>query len=288
MNKKIMRNPVMIGLFIFFVIYALSIAFVIFQGIAVSFMDGAYYGKIMIPTKAEHFYPQNYVNAFTKIVIEGANDVNVTIVGMFVNSLVYAGGTSALGVLFCAITAYVTAKYKFPGRNFIYMYSIVVMMLPVVGTTAASINFFKDVLHVKDTYFMIFMLAGSFGQNYVILYATFKGVSWEYGEAAFVDGAGHFRVWLQIMMPQAISVMVALFIVGFIGKWSDAETPILYMKKLPTLASGLAELSSDQEAQGDMPMMFAAFVMSMIPLLILYAAFQETIMEIQLGGGLKG
>jgi ABC-type glycerol-3-phosphate transport system permease component len=60
------------------------------------------------------------------------------------------------------------------------------------------------------------------------------------------------------------------------------------MKELPTLASGLAELSSDSKAQGDMPMMFAAFVMSMIPLLILYATFQETIMEIQLGGGLKG
>ena len=281
-----MRNPAMVILFVVFALYAASILFVIFQGLAISFMDGEYYGKIMVPTKAEHFYPRNYINAFTDLVIEIGGGRGVGLVGMFINSLIYAGGTSILGVLFCSITAYVTAKYKFPGRNFIWMYSIVTMMLPVVGSGAASIRFFKDILHVKDTYFMIFMLAGSFGQNYVILFATFKGVSWEYAEAAFIDGASHFKVWYKVMLPQAISPMFALFLVGFIAKWSDAETTYMYMENQHTIASGLAYLA--HMTSGDPPKMFAGFVISMIPLLALYIAFQETIMDIQIGGGLKG
>ncbi|MBQ9734424.1 MAG: carbohydrate ABC transporter permease [Clostridia bacterium] len=285
MNKKIMRNPAMIIIFVIFAIYALSICFILFQGIAVSIMDGAYYGIEMLPTKAEHFNFGNYVEAFTKLVIPIGNNQKVTLLGMFINSLLYAVGTSFLSVIFSSITAYLTAKYKFPGRNFIYYYAIVTMMIPVVGSGAASIMFF-DKLGVLDTYFMIFMFAGSFGQNYVILYATFKGVSWEYAEAAFIDGAGHFRVWVQVMIPQALSPMFALFMVGFIGLWSDSETSLLYMRNLPTIASGLTRLS--HTASGDMSMLFAGFVMSMIPLLILYIAFQETIMDIQIGGGLKG
>ena len=285
MKKSIMRNPAMIVIFAVFVIYALSICFIIFQGIAVSIMDGAFYGIEMLPTKAEHFNFGNYVEAFTKLVIDIGGNKKVTLIGMFINSIIYAAGTAFLGVIFSSITAYLTAKYKFPGRNFIYYYAIVTMMIPVVGSGAASILFF-DSLGVLDTYFMIFMFAGSFGQNYVILYATFKGVSWEYAEAAFIDGAGHFRVWIQVMIPQALSPMFALFMVGFIGLWSDSETSLLYMRNLPTIASGLTRLSHINS--GNMSMLFAGFVMSMVPLLILYIAFQETIMDIQIGGGLKG
>lgn len=284
MKKNVMRNPAMVIIFVIFALYALSICFVIFQGIATSIMDGAYYGIEMIPYKKEHFNFRNYVEAFTNLVIPIGNNKNVTLVGMFINSILYAAGTSFLAVIFSSITAYLTAKYRFPGRNFIYYYAIVTMMIPVVGTGAASILFFKS-LGVLDTYFMIFMFAGSFGQNYVILYATYKGVSWEYAEAAFIDGAGHFRVWVQVMMPQVLSPMFALFMVGFIGKWSDSETSLLYMRNLPTIASGLTRLS---HGEGDMSMLFAGFVISMIPLLALYIAFQETIMDIQIGGGLKG
>ncbi len=284
-KKSVMRNPAMIIIFAVFVLYALSICFVLFQGVAVSVMDGAYYGIEMLPYKKEHFKFANYVHAFRELVIPIGGNKQVTLLGMFFNSLLYAAGTSFLAVFFSSITAYLTAKYKFPGRNFLYYYAIVIMMIPAVGTGAASILFF-DKLRVLDTYFMIFMFAGSFGQNYVILYATFKGVSWEYAEAAFIDGAGHFRVWLQVMLPQVLSPMFALFMVGFIGLWSDSETSLLYMRSKPTIASGLTRLSHLNS--GNMSMLFAGFVISMIPLLALYIAFQETIMDIQIGGGLKG
>jgi raffinose/stachyose/melibiose transport system permease protein/N-acetylglucosamine transport system permease protein len=154
-----------------------------------------------------------------------------------------------------------------------------------MGAAPASIKLY-DALGILDTNFMIPMFASSFGENFIILFATFKSVSWEYAEAAFIDGAGHFKVWYKVTLPQILSPMFALFMVGFIGRWSDTDTALLFMRTHPTLASGLYEYSIRDSY--NVPVLFAGFMMSMIPVLALYIAFQKKIMDIQIGGGLKG
>lgn len=279
MKKNIMRHPVMIIVCIIFILYSLSILFVLFQGISFSLMkSGDYSDGKLIPTSKLVF--KNYAEAFTRVKVDGANLIVMTI-----NSLWFAGGSTFFSIVFSAVTAYIIAKYEFPGRGFLYGYAIVTMMLPIMGSAPAAIKFYKSI-GILDTNFMIVMFASSFGQNFVILYATFKGVSWEYAEAAFMDGANHFDVFVRVMIPQALSAMVALFVVGFIGKWSDSDTALLYMKTHPTLASGLYIYSHRNSYHK--PIQFAGFMIGMIPVLAMYIAFQKTIMDIQIGGGLKG
>jgi raffinose/stachyose/melibiose transport system permease protein/N-acetylglucosamine transport system permease protein len=279
MKKNLMKNPAMIIVFIVFALYSLSILFVLFQGVSFSLMtNGDYSDGMLLPTKDLMF--SNYIEAFKRVVVEDTN-----LIGMTLNSLWYAGGSSFFGVLFSSITAYIIAKYKFPGRGFLYGWAVVTMMLPIMGSSAASIKFYKDI-GILDTNFMIVMFASSYGQNFIMQYATFKGISWEYAEAAFIDGANHFRVWVEIMIPQAMSTMVALFVIGFIGKWSDSDTALLFMKTHPNIASGLYVYSHRNSYHK--PIQFAGFMIGMIPVLALYIAFQKTIMDIQIGGGLKG
>ena len=279
MKKNLIKNPAMIIMFIVFALYSLSIIFVLFQGVSFSLMtNGDYSDGMLLPTKDLMF--SNYVEAFKRVVVEDTN-----LIGMTLNSLWYAGGSSFFGVLFSSITAYIIAKYKFPGRGFLYGWAVVTMMLPIMGSSAASIKFYKDI-GILDTNFMIVMFASSYGQNFIMQYATFKGISWEYAEAAFIDGANHFKVWIEIMIPQAMSTMVALFVIGFIGKWSDSDTALLFMKTHPNIASGLYVYSHRNSYHK--PIQFAGFMIGMIPVLALYIAFQKTIMDIQIGGGLKG
>lgn len=279
MKKNIMRQPAMIIMCVIFALYSFSILFVLFQGVSFSLMtSGDYSDGKLIPTSGLIF--KNYAEAFTRVKVEGVNLIVMTI-----NSLWFAGGSTFFSILFSSITAYILAKYKFPGRGFLYGYAIVTMMLPIMGSAPASIKFYKSI-GILDTNFMIVMFASSFGQNFVIQFATFKGVSWEYAEAAFMDGANHFKVFFMVMIPQAISTMVALFVVGFIGKWSDSDTALLYMKTHPTLASGLYIYSHRNSYHK--PIQFAGFMIGMIPVLTIYIAFQKTIMDIQIGGGLKG
>jgi raffinose/stachyose/melibiose transport system permease protein/N-acetylglucosamine transport system permease protein len=280
-RKSVMRSPAMIAMSVIFWIYGLSILFVLVQGLGYSLMtDGQYSDGMIFPTKGLHLI--NYVNAFSKLV---DTESGTNLLGMTLNSLWYAGGSSFFGILFSSITAYILSKYRFPGRNALYMYAVVTMMLPIMGSAAASIKFYHDI-GILDTNFMIVMFASSFGDNFIMQFATFKGVSWEYAEAAFIDGASHFKVWYMVMIPQAMSTMVALFVVGFIGRWADSDTALLFMKTHPTIASGLYKLSHRNSY--NVPVLFAGFMISMLPVLGLYVAFQKTIMDIQIGGGLKG
>ena len=280
-KKDTMRSPSMKVMFVVFWVYAVSILFVLFLGVSVSLMTSgeAVLGQLL-PKEGLQF--ENFINAWNRIRPLSAN---VNLLGMTINSLWYAGGTALLGVIYPSITAYLLAKYKFPGRNALYAYAVVTMMLPIMGSAASSIKFYR-MIGVLDTNWMIFMLASSFGENFLILYACFKGVSWSYAESAFIDGAGHFTVWLKVMLPQMKGPMTALFVTGFIARWSDTDTALLFMRTHPTIASGLYEYSV-RDAY-NIPVLFAGFVISAIPILLLFLCFRDKIMDIQMGGGLKG
>lgn len=282
MNRnKTKSSMARIIMFILFSLYAFTILFVIFMGINVSLMTSreAASGALF---PGEGLQLKNYIDAWQRIK-PFSSDVNL--LGMTLNSIWYAAGTAFLGVLFPSIPAYLLAKYKFPGRNVLYVYAIVTLMLPIMGSAASSIKFYRTI-GVLDTPFMIFMLASSFGENFLILYACFKGVSWQYAESAFIDGASHFKVWSNIMLPQMKGPMTALFVVGFIARWSDTDTTLLYMRTHATIASGLYEYSA-RDAY-NIPILFSGFVMSALPILILFICFRKRIMDIQMGGGLKG
>lgn len=269
--------------FIIFLIYALSLLFPIVWGFLNSLLTRAEFNMvsdtIKLPTKLNF---RNYALAWQELSANGISMITMTL-----NSLWYAAGSTVISVFFSACTAYVTTKYEFPGRKFFHGFAWVTMMIPIMGNMASSLKFYR-VLGVADTpLFMVFSVS-ALSFLYVILYSTFCGLAWEYAEAAFVDGAGHFRVFFQIMLPQVISPMVALFISEFIGRWNDSMTPLIYFPSMPTLASGLYIYQLVASRAINYPMLFAALIMCMLPVLILFFIFQEKLMDIQMSGGVKG
>jgi ABC-type glycerol-3-phosphate transport system permease component len=90
------------------------------------------------------------------------------------------------------------------------------------------------------------------------------------------------------MLPQAIGPVFSLALIQGIGFWNDYMTPMLYLPDFPTLANGLFEYEREMIQGSNIPIYFAGLVMSMIPIMILFAVFQNTIMEKTTMGGLKG
>jgi raffinose/stachyose/melibiose transport system permease protein/N-acetylglucosamine transport system permease protein len=80
---------------------------------------------------------------------------------------------------------------------------------------------------------------GGFGMGFVLLYGFFKNISWTYAEAAFLDGAGHFTVFLRIMVPMAMPAITAIAIQGAIGIWNEYYTFYMYAPDRVTVALGL-------------------------------------------------
>ena len=224
----------------------------------------------------------NYGKAFSELSIRNTN-----MFGMILNSLWFTCGATIINICCCSCTAYVIARYKFWGCRFLYSLAIVIMMLPIVGALPAQYKMVGD-LHLKDSPLYLITCTGGFGFNFIILYSSFQNISWTYAEAAKIDGAGNMQIFIRIMFPQVMPSVVALSIVQAIGLWNDYMTPILYLRSFPTLASGLYEFDPDRITGGSYPIYFAGLLLSMLPVLVVFGIFQNTIMQNTFAGGLKG
>ena len=126
------------------------------------------------------------------------------------------------------------------------------------------------------------------GGDFLILYAFYKGISWEYAEAAFIDGANHFDVYFKIMLRMALPAISVLFITGFIGRWNEYLNVSIFMDKMPTLAYGLYAYENDKKYTPNYPVYYAGVVLAAIPCVALFLIFQNTIMQTVHMGGIKG
>ena len=104
-----------------------------------------------------------------------------------------------------------------------------------------------------------------------------------------MDGASNLRVMLQIMLPQAMPAIASLIILNVITGWNDYTTPMIYLKSYPNLALGIYYFDKESQfAAAGTPVFMASILMSMVPILALFIAFQKMIMTNVTAGGLKG
>ena len=219
----------------------------------------------------------------TKMVYNGTN-----LLGMFGNSLLLTVLCTLAPIVSSTLAAYATARFRFRICKIIFNMALLVQIIPTVGSLPATYKLVYN-LNMANNFALIWLLAaGGFSFTYLMLYGCFKGISQTYSEAAKIDGAGNFRVFWQIILPQAKPLLVSLTILAFIGSWNDYLTPFLYMEKHPTVSLGLYELQQQQIYDSDMPILFAGIIMSVIPILIVFSVFQKTIMQNTSAGGLKG
>ncbi|HIY99919.1 MAG TPA: carbohydrate ABC transporter permease [Firmicutes bacterium] len=274
--------------FVLFFLYAASLIFPLLWLLINSLQDRTIYEVNLALGNAFEFpsalHWENYSYAFTQLSYNGAN-----IFMMFFNSIWYTLAYTLGGVLMSAFTGYALAKYRFKLRGFMYGVIIFTMTIPTVGTTGALFNLVYNVLHIYDSplYVILKHLCGT-GLNFLVLYGFFRNVSWSYAEAAFMDGAGHARVFFSIMLPQALPAIVTLSIVSGIAAWNDYMDVLMYLPSFPTIASGMYGVSRTLPRQGYSTVYFAALVISMLPILILFTCFSNVIMKNFAVGGLKG
>jgi ABC-type glycerol-3-phosphate transport system permease component len=290
MFKKIAKAPkqtiVKSIVFIIFAIYALSLIFPFAWMLVNSFKENKEFFK-NIWALPNSFYLGNYMRVFTDFKVDTPKG-SFNLLQMFLISIFVTVGGTFLNIMVSSMAAYVIAKYKFKGSNLIYSVAIFIMIVPIVGTLPSQYRLMQD-LGLYNTIIGLFVLySGGFGFNFFMMHGFFKSISWTYAEAAFVDGASDFKVFYKIMIPLAKPSMISLAIIHAIGLWNDFTTPSIYLKNYPTLAVGIRALTAKMVATGAYAEMFATMIISIIPIIILFVAFQKTIMENTFAGGIKG
>lgn len=281
-----LQKVIFVIVFIIFCIYALSLIFPFVWVFLMSLKDGLEYDidialgrAFALPDKPLFI---NYVQAFKELSYR-----NTTFFGMFFNSIWYTAFTTFNGVFASCITGYCLAKYRFKGRGILYGIAIFSLTIPTIGTTAAMFKLVYSMGIYNSPLFAILTTFGGFGFNFLVMYGFFQNVSWSYAEAVFVDGGGHFTVFFKVMLPQARAPITTLCIISGIANWNNYEVPILYLPSFPNIASGLYYVE-DILTRGFMPIYYAALIIAVVPVLIIFSAFSDIIMKNFTMGGLKG
>lgn len=203
---------------------------------------------------------------------------------MFWNSVRLVLPIMAGQLAVASIAAYAFAKMDFPGRNKLFFIYIVVMLMPFQVTLVPN-YMVADRLGLIDRYAAI-ILPGIFGTFGVFLLRQFMVyIPSHYSEAARVDGAGHFRIFTYIILPMAKTAVASLAVLLFIDNWNMVEQPLIFLQdtdKQP-LSVFLSYINESERGVA-----FAASVVYMAPMLLLFLYAENYLIEGIQMSGLKG
>lgn len=201
---------------------------------------------------------------------------------------------STLGtVLSASLVAYSFARFRYRGRDVIFMITLGTMMLPAQVTLIPQFVLFHKLGWI-NTLYPLWLPAWFGGGAFAIflLRQFILSLPKDLDEAALIDGASYFRIFWQILLPLCKAVVATIAVISFIGSWNDFVNPLIYLQ-LPekfTLAVGLNYFKNQPEMGGEptQHLLMAASVMVIIPVVLLFFATQRYFVQGIVLSGIKG
>lgn len=215
----------------------------------------------------------------------------VTIVPFFTyagRSLLLAGTYTVLTVVTSALVGFGFARHRAPGRDTLFILVLAMIMVPGIVTIIPQFILYSR-LRLVGTYWpwVLWGLSGS--PFFIFLFRQFfAGFPRELEHAAEVDGAGRFRIFWQIFMPNAGPVIAAAAIFAFQGVWGDFFLQSLFLsERNATLAMKLVSAYRDPRGNPLYTQTMAAVVIFVAPLVVLFFVAQKSIIRGVVTTGLK-
>jgi len=203
------------------------------------------------------------------------------------NSLIVTSITLAGTIFLSTTAAYGFARLKFRGKNLIFGVYLATLMVPVQVTLLPKYIYFGQ-MHLNNTFYAL-ILPGIFSAfNTFLMRQYYEGIPYELTEAAQIDGASHFRIFWQIMLPLTKSGFVTLLLFSFTWTWNDYINPLIYCNKeeLLTLTVGLQRFQQAQSTH--YALIMAGCTLALAPLILLFLFTQKYFIESFASSGVKG
>lgn len=194
----------------------------------------------------------------------------------FVNSLIVSVITTAITVMVCAAAGYAFAKLPFPGRAVVYSLTLAGMMVPKEAMFVPLFTMFSN-LGLTNSYTALIAPRLAFPLGVFIMTQFFGQVPKEIEEAARVDGAGAWRIFVSVMIPLARPALIALATFAFVQSWNDYLWPLVSSTRpeMFTITTGLASLQGNFAQATELGALMARGITGSLPLLVLFVFFQK-------------
>jgi N-acetylglucosamine transport system permease protein len=220
------------------------------------------------PPDVLHF--ENYANAWTQAGIGT----------FFVNTLLVVGGALVLTMVLGSMCAYYLARFRFFGNRAIYLLMIAGLTFPIF-LAIVPLFFILKGLGLLGTLPGLAITYSAFALPFTVFFMVpfFRALPTSVTEAAALDGAGEWRTFFSVMVPMATPAISTLSILNFVGLWNQFLLPVALNPdtRKYVLTQGMASFASQAGYSIDFGALFAAVVMTVVPVLIVYLVFQRAL-----------
>ncbi|MDO4522739.1 MAG: carbohydrate ABC transporter permease [Eubacteriales bacterium] len=232
-------------------------------------------------------WPPTFIPHTLTLLNFGDVQKRIDILRYIMNSVIYAGGTTALAVVVNSMAGYAYAFYDFKGKTGLFLITLATMMVPFqVIMVPLFLVVFK--LKMYNSYWGLIIPRVAVAGSIFMMRAAFTGIPKELAEAARIDGLGEQGIFWRIMLPQVKPAIITLTILSINGSWNDLLWPMIITSstQMRTLANGLALFIGQNTIQYGAA--FAGALISLIPMFVLYIFGQKYFVEGMASSGLKG
>lgn len=214
-------------------------------------------------------------------------DAEVNMTNGFINSAIISVASIVVSLFLSSLAAYAFAKVDFKGKNFVFMLFLSTMMLPTEVTIIPRFMIFHKIGLYNNL--MSIILPHWFAPSAIFMLRQFyMGLPTDLMEAAKIDGAGHPRIFAQVMMPLTKTALVSQCVLLFVSTWNEYLAPLIFLadRQLYT-ASIVVKYQVFDEAAG-VDVLMAAASSAIIPTVIIFMFCQRYFVEGIATSGVKG
>ena len=211
---------------------------------------------------------------------------NQTIVDSLWTTVLVAVGGTALPVLIGALAGYAFAWLEFPGRDWIFIIVVALLVVPLQMALIPMFQLYND-LNLFDTVLGLVLFHTAFGLPFAIflLRNFFIGIPRDLMEAARIDGAGEFKIFWRLILPLGRPAIASLAIFQFLWTWNDLLVALTFGRS--TVPITVAIFSQMRQFSGNIELIAPATFISLIIPLAVFFAFQRSFVQGLLAGSVK-
>ncbi|MEV4631592.1 carbohydrate ABC transporter permease [Micromonospora sp. NPDC049523] len=234
----------------------------------------------LFPTR---FVPENYSTALDGI-------AGISVWRFFGNSLIVAVGAVLGNLISCSLAAYAFARLRFKLRGPLFALTLLTIMLPYHVVLIPQYTIFQKLDLVGTFVPLILPKLLATDAFFIFLMVQFiRGLPRELDDAAEIDGCGPVLTFRYVILPLLKPALVTTTIFTFIWTWNDFFSQLVYLNDPETYTLPLAlRLFIDQTSESAFGPMFAMSVLSIVPVVLFFLAFQRYLVEGIATSGLKG
>ena len=207
----------------------------------------------------------------------------------YLQNTIFVGVVATAGYLISASMAgFVFARYRFPGREFLFSSILILMMIPQILQLIPAFMWVRE-LGLLDTYWVLILpyIAGGQAYGIFLLRTFFSSLPVELFDVAKIDGANDFQLYRHVALPLSKGILATLAILRFQQIWNDLIWPLITVSTdtMRTITVGLFYFQGGTQTQYGA--MFAGYLIASIPLLLLFAFSMKQFMAGLTAGAIK-